>query len=230
MRITLVLVALLVVGCSTPHQVENNGPPTGYVSQEEYDALQQRFDALLAEHHARISPELLVVREELDIAQAELAEMQEINAKTSGLMEEATAQLRASKEQSRYPPASQRIHKVEQHIAVTTNWSKLWEDDQQRRYGHTTGVRVTFEEPAPGWYRLRMTYEPEDKLQGNMASAMWLLINGIGGSDNSLYERNTQRIRKWLDEPTEVLLLEGGLIHASVIEGRTMQVDTYYSN
>lgn len=74
MRISVAVLAGLVVlasgGCQPAASGTADGPPAGYVSQDEYDQLQERFDALLAEHHARSEVE------ELEAAQSQILEME----------------------------------------------------------------------------------------------------------------------------------------------------------
>ncbi len=141
--------------------------------------------------------------------------------------QEESAPVASKKERSGF----EAYQKIENEIATAPNWAIVKHrdgDDDKQSYGHTSGIRVTFWLDSQRSGRVRLTYDPSDEHEKNMATVFWLLVPGIASNDTE-YDENSDRISEWLGDPVSILVLNGGFVHAKA-EHRRAEIDLYIPN
>lgn len=194
---------------------QSPSPPTGYISParfqeivDEREAIQERFDRLLATHESKESVQKAAKLE---------TQLAEANAALGKLIREA-------------PPEA--IHgdmrSVERFFSSSGHWPRLWaaEKNGSRVYAHAAGVRATFYTASSGIECGKFTWRTGDKATANITTVVYLSLPSLAGEEEPFYSENSTRIDAWLADPQPILVLHGGVLHAEV-SGNDVQLTVY---
>jgi len=169
-----------------------------------------------------------------NLLESRLQSAREENARLSKVISQRKSQrtITVGSKQVILRPTVDRFLGMERFYQSGPNWSKLSTHDKNksRTYGHTSGVRSKFWTDKHGIERMQFTYRKKDKSQDDMSTVLWLSLCMIGGGnkgEETVCDANTERITSWLESPTEILILFGGMVQASVLPDGTAVINIF---